>query len=139
MVEYLTIFNWNVRGLNAPARREVVHAMIQVVHPNLVCLQETKLASVDDQLKLDILGHSLDGYHFLPALGTRGGILVGWNKSYIEVVNPMHRDFSLSLEINLGWNSSTFSLTTIYGSTDLAAKTRFLEELVSLKPQPAAP
>jgi exonuclease III len=122
MDEYLTIFNWNVRGLNAPARREAVRAMIQAAHSNLVCLQEIKLASVDDQIALDILGLSLDGYHFLPASGTRGGILMGWNMSSIQAINPMHRDFSLSMEIRLGCISSTFNLTTVYGPTDDTTK-----------------
>jgi endonuclease/exonuclease/phosphatase family metal-dependent hydrolase len=34
---------------------------------------------------------------------------------------------------------SVFILTTIYGPTEDAAKTLFLEELVSLRPQPIAP
>jgi exonuclease III len=139
MGEYLTIFNWNVRGLNAPARSEAVRTMIQAACPNLVCLEETKLASVDDHIALDILGYSLDGYHFLPASGTRGGILVGWNTSCIEAVNPVHRDFSLLMEIRLGWISSTFNLIIVYAPTDAAAKSLFLEELVSLKPHPAVP
>jgi hypothetical protein len=67
--------------------------MIQAARPNLVCLEDTKLAVVNSQFALDILGHSLDGYHFLPASKTRGGILVGWNKNCIEVVNPETNPF----------------------------------------------
>jgi hypothetical protein len=32
------IFNWNVRGLNAAARRQVVRDMVTDNHANLVCL-----------------------------------------------------------------------------------------------------
>jgi hypothetical protein len=53
--------------------------MLQSHKPKMVCLQETKLASVHCQTALEILGQALDGYHYLPAGGTRGGILLGWN------------------------------------------------------------
>jgi exonuclease III len=46
MSELLTIFNWNVRDLNSPARREAVHDMVQSTQPKLVCLQETKLTQI---------------------------------------------------------------------------------------------
>jgi hypothetical protein len=43
MAECFSILSWNVRGLNSPARREVVRDMVLMHRPNLVCLQETKL------------------------------------------------------------------------------------------------
>jgi exonuclease III len=50
MIEQLSIFTWNVRGLNAPARREAVHNMIQSTNPKLVCIQETKLQVINLQI-----------------------------------------------------------------------------------------
>jgi hypothetical protein len=50
MAELLTIFNWNVCGLNSPARRDVVRDMVQSAQPKLVCLQETKLVQISSQV-----------------------------------------------------------------------------------------
>jgi exonuclease III len=44
MSDLLSVFNWNVRGLNSLERRETVRDMVQSVKPVVVCLQETKLA-----------------------------------------------------------------------------------------------
>jgi hypothetical protein len=77
MAEQLKILNWNVRGLNSPVRREVVRQMVQAYNPILVCLQETKLVVINQQIVSDTLGQRFDGFHVLPAVGTRGGILFG--------------------------------------------------------------
>jgi exonuclease III len=56
MIEKLSIFYWNARGLNPPARREAFRDMIQSVNPKLVCLQETKLSQITPQLAIETLG-----------------------------------------------------------------------------------
>jgi exonuclease III len=99
MSELLSVFNWNVRRLNMPARREAFHEMVQSVRPMLVCLQETKLSLINQQLASEILGHNLDGYCYLPVNGTKGGILVGWQTDHVEATNCVLKDFSLSVEI----------------------------------------
>jgi hypothetical protein len=49
MSEQLKIISWNVQGLNSPARREAVKAMVQSINPMLICLQETKIACFSSQ------------------------------------------------------------------------------------------
>jgi hypothetical protein len=39
---------WNVRGLNGGARRDVVADYVSREKVSLLCLQETKLAAIDD-------------------------------------------------------------------------------------------
>jgi hypothetical protein len=34
---------WNVRGLNARARRDIMRELVVAERPSIVCLQETKL------------------------------------------------------------------------------------------------
>jgi exonuclease III len=41
------ILSWNVRGLNSAAKQEDVKQNISLFNPDLLCLQETKLASID--------------------------------------------------------------------------------------------
>lgn len=54
---------------------------------NLVCLQETKLDVIDQFLLMQCIGPSLDGYAYLPACDTRGGILLAWDITVMEVDN----------------------------------------------------
>lgn len=42
------ILNWNVRGLNAAARRDCVREFVEQLKATIICLQETKLSHVDD-------------------------------------------------------------------------------------------
>ena len=37
---------WNVRGLNAPARRHAVYQVVLAASPSVVCLEETKLEHI---------------------------------------------------------------------------------------------
>jgi hypothetical protein len=97
MSEQLSVFRWNVRGLNAPAGQEAVRNMVHPVNPKLVCLQETKLSHITSQLVTEVLGPRFNEFGALPADGTRGGMLLGWNSDYIEATNLQIGRFSLSM------------------------------------------
>jgi hypothetical protein len=101
MSDMLSVFYWNVRGLNAPMHREIVQDMIQSLKPKLVCLQEMKLASISPQIATEFLGASFDGFQFLLATGTRGEIVVGWCSDFIEASSPVFREFSMSMDIGV--------------------------------------
>jgi hypothetical protein len=47
---HCTVLNWNVRGLNNPAHRQVVKDLVADNACSVICIQETKLSSVDDAL-----------------------------------------------------------------------------------------
>jgi hypothetical protein len=44
---HFKFLSWNVRGLNNIAKQEDVKQIINLFKPGLLCLQETKLASVN--------------------------------------------------------------------------------------------
>lgn len=79
---------WNVRGLNCSAKCTAIHSVITSDLPSIVCHQETKLDYISLQLMTETLGPSFDGFYFLPAEGTRGGILLAWRSSVIYVSSP---------------------------------------------------
>ena len=72
------ILIWNVCGLNARARRTAVRSLVVTANASIVCLQETKMALVCLSTVLEALGSEFDDYFYLPADGTRGGILLAW-------------------------------------------------------------
>lgn len=70
------ILVWNVRGLNNPSRCTAVRAMVDESNASVVCLSESKLALVDQFTISRILGPRYDAFVYLPAINTRGGIIV---------------------------------------------------------------
>jgi exonuclease III len=72
-----SFLSWNVRGLNNPAKQEDIKQVIQLHKPSVVNLQETKLAEISVPLIARCLGSAYaDNFSYLPADGTRGGILL---------------------------------------------------------------
>jgi exonuclease III len=139
MAESINILNWNVRGLNSPAKRQAVREMVCLNKPKLVCLQETKLQQITKQIVVETLGPGLDGFSYLPANGSRGGILCGRRSDCVATAMITIRQFSISMDVQLKWYNSSFLLTTVYGPVDDADRPSFLSELSSIKPMGATP
>jgi hypothetical protein len=74
-----SLFNWNGRGLNDRARRIGLRALLDQTACTIACIQETRLQLVPDSMLADIAGPRLDGHAVLPAIGTRGGVLMLWS------------------------------------------------------------
>jgi exonuclease III len=134
MIEQLSIFNWNIRGLNSPARREAIRDLIQSATPKLVCLQERKLALITPQTATEVLGHQFNDFKYLPAMGTRGGITLGWHTDFIEASSLVLWRFSLSITIRPTWMATPFRLTVVYSPSEDAEKSEFLDKLLSITP-----
>jgi endonuclease/exonuclease/phosphatase family metal-dependent hydrolase len=130
MSEKLSVFTWNVRGLNAPACREAVRSMIQSVNQKLVCLQETKLSHISPQLATETLGSRFNEFRFQPANGTRGGIMLEWNSEYIQATDLRIERFTLSMIIRPTWEVSPFLLTVVYGPSEDSEKADCLDLLL---------
>lgn len=81
----LKMLVWNVRGLNNPARRSAIAQVVMAASPCLVCLQETKLETVMAEIVKHCLGNKFEHFFYLPAIGTRGGILLAWDASAVAL------------------------------------------------------
>lgn len=107
-------------GLNTPARRNVVHELVQSTRSTIVCLQlqETKLAAIDRRIVTETLGTKFaNSFCYLPAVGVRGGIL--------QAVLDDHFDLK---KMGTAW-----FITGVYGSQE-DDMINFLQELRSLLP-----
>ena len=87
MLEHIcNILNWNVRGLNNPARRKVVRDLVSETRATIVTLQETKLEMVDAWMVTETVGQRfVNNFVALPAAGTRGGILLAVDEDHYRV------------------------------------------------------
>jgi hypothetical protein len=57
-----------------------VREFVASLRVSVICLQETRLDVV-----MQCLGPLFDGYVYLPAVETRGGILLAWKKSVVDI------------------------------------------------------
>jgi exonuclease III len=89
---HCVLLNWNVRGINNPARKQVVKDLVVSHWCKIVCLQETKLHTIDDMTVAATLGHNfIDNYAFLPSQGTRGGLLLACSGDHYWLSQVMNR------------------------------------------------
>ena len=128
VVQLLKVLVWNVRGLNSPARRHSIFQVVASADPSIVCFQETKMYVMDQYNVMQCLGPSFDGFAYLPATETRGGILVGWDTSVLAMDNFTFDQFALTGLVHNkdGWDRW---LTVVYGPQGDELKTQFLVEL----------
>ncbi|XP_073360756.1 uncharacterized protein [Aegilops tauschii subsp. strangulata] len=112
----LSLLSWNVQGLGDPDKCTRVRDAIASINPYIVCIQETKLSSLDAFKLATFLPGLLSAYVVKDAEGSRGGIVTAWNPRAFDLVSS---SFSL------------FTLTTVLSST--------VSDLVLLSPMSMPP
>lgn len=70
--------------------------MVFTARSNIVCLQETKLSSLDTRLAMEFLGQV-----HLPAKGTRGGLQLAWDSETILISDLESHRFSISASVRV--------------------------------------
>ena len=86
---------WNVKGLNDSRKRLVVKNFLWEWKCDVVCLQETKIASMNRQLIHSLWSCPYVDWAVLEADRTAGGILLMWDKRVLEKVEVMVGTFSV--------------------------------------------
>jgi hypothetical protein len=77
------IFSANVRDLNSNARRDDVRNLINSSSCTVACLQESRLNFIDSAIVSQTLAPAYtNSFCFLPAIQTRGGILLAYNDKF---------------------------------------------------------
>jgi hypothetical protein len=84
---------WNIRGLNKPGRIKCLKEFILDNHLDFVGIQESKKESFPSDF-LDSVNKNMV-WNFVPASGTKEGILVGVKSHVIEVISWQKHVFFL--------------------------------------------
>uniref|UniRef100_A0A453L078 Endonuclease/exonuclease/phosphatase domain-containing protein n=1 Tax=Aegilops tauschii subsp. strangulata TaxID=200361 RepID=A0A453L078_AEGTS len=109
-----------------------------MVRPAIVCLQETKV----EHLTVDIVRHcpgiNLENYFYLPATGTRGGILLAWDETIVGLSNP-HPTMNTITALVKPKNGGHWWFTCVYGPQTDMDKVAFMQELVDVRELHAGP
>jgi exonuclease III len=133
MLENLKIVIWNVRGLNSKPRRIAIRALLATTNASIVCFQETKIDLFYSGLILETLGADFDDFTYLPADGTRGGILLAWQSKTVSITDPIFTANTLSAKVTTS-GTMPWWITIVYGPQENADKIEFLQELRDLRP-----
>jgi exonuclease III len=94
----------------------------------IVCLQETKKASISHFMLLSLLGNDFDDSLVLPAAGSCGGILLAWKSSVCRVAQTRIDDFSVIAQFQQEGRSAWW-FTGVYGPHSDDLKLQFFQEL----------
>jgi exonuclease III len=95
---------------------------------SIVCFQETKMELIYSSTVLETLGSEFDDYVYLPAIGTRGGILLAWKSRAVSITDPMFTTNSITAKVSTAAGTPWW-LSVVYGPQDDADKIAFLQEL----------
>ena len=129
------ILNWNIRGLNNPAKRRATLIFVAQIGCNIVCLQEVKLAAITPAIVTEILGARFrENFIFKPAVGTRGGILIACSTDF-EITHEPLADGPNSIigTVRDRTNNDAWTLSAVYRPQEVSDKISFIEEIKNIK------
>jgi exonuclease III len=98
----------------------------------IVCFQETKINLFYSGLVLETLGPNFDDYVYLPADGTRGGILLAWHSRTVTITDPIFITNAPSAKVSTA-GAVPWWIYVVYGPQEDADKIAFLQELCDLR------
>jgi hypothetical protein len=119
---------WNIKGLNQPGRNLSLAHLIKDNQLDFVGIQEKKEVFHPSFLK-NLSCPVNFTWHFLPARGTAGGILVGFRDETLTVCNvSILKSMVMDKSKKFCWK-----LVVVYGSPYEDGKVEFIDELHLVK------
>jgi exonuclease III len=121
------ILNWNLRGINSEKKWLALASKISESNFDIVCLQETKRESFDEQYLRNFCPKKLNKFEFVPSVGASRGIIIIWNGSLFNGEVDFQNEFSLSIKFTSNLSDDSWILTNIYGPYIAERKAIFLD------------
>ena len=123
----MKVISYNARGLGGAEKRVEVRRLVQEKNPNVLCIQESKLGFVDDNVIKAIWGDTLFGYSFQSSVGASGGMITAWNNSMLDVWSSTSFDHVLVITGRV--ILIIIVIINVYGPCDSSAKRILWEQL----------
>lgn len=128
----LKILSWNVRGLNDIRKRSIVKNLLREWKCDVICLQETKLSSLDRQMVGSLWSCPYVDWVALDAVQTAGGVLLMWDSRVLERLEFLVGSFSVSVRWQGLGDSFIWACSGVYGLVDNNARGLMWDELVGV-------
>jgi exonuclease III len=127
------VVSWNVRGLGDSDKCNLVRNVFSDAKPSVICIQETKLATIDlFKAKSFLPTNFATSFVLAPAEGTRGGLLTAWDASFFSLDSHFLKPHTLTTALTCNATSLDFTITNTYGPSDHAGSLPFLQNLQDL-------
>lgn len=125
----MNIISCNVRDLGRPSKLFLVKDFLNLYFTEVCCLQESKLDDVSPSTWREIKGSRSDQFLFLPASGSAGSIIVGWNSLILTGKLERVGAFSLIVEFCNKRDNFIWRCTSVYGPNTRALKNSIWDKL----------
>jgi exonuclease III len=127
----MKILNCNVRGLGLPEKRRMLRDFINSNNIDILCLQETKKDSYTSQF-LNSISRNFDTWNLIPAIGSAGGLLFGFNSALFNSISWHIGSYSITVFVENKFDKMKWACTSVYGPVDHSKKNNFWNELTNL-------
>ncbi|KAM0922736.1 hypothetical protein ACQ4PT_005968 [Festuca glaucescens] len=123
-------FIWNIQGFGQDGRRRQLKEYMRQVNADIVGIQETTKQSF---LLAELQGLSQHkfAWHWLPASGHSGGILLGVKEDTFEVEDMEQGEFYVSMRLIHRQSNLQWEIVIVYGLADHSRTPAFLAELAA--------
>ena len=114
----MKIISWNVRGLGGFEKRREVCNLVREKKPLILCIQETKLVSIDVQLSQSLWGGVDVYFTFKPSIGESGVLLSLWDSKEVEVWSSWSFEHVLVITGSFVKTGERFVVFNLYAPCD---------------------
>ncbi|XP_073363036.1 uncharacterized protein [Aegilops tauschii subsp. strangulata] len=96
------------------------------------------MENITVELVRQCLGNKFESFYYLPARGTRGGILLAWDATVVQLLNP-HTTTNTLTAVVKPVDGPEWWITGVYGPQGDREKIEFLQEIVEVRELLAGP
>ena len=129
----MNILSFNSRGLGGAVKKSAIRKMSLSNNLDVLCIQETKMESIDRKLCQYLWADCNVYSEFAPAINSAGGLLCLWNNDSFLVDRKVVGCGFILLEGKWIKDSIRVSILNIYAPCDLQRKRQQWEEILHLK------
>ena len=123
---------WNIRGINATDKGDVVRQKIEESVCSVVCLQETKWTTFDSAYVRNFAPCHFDKFEFFPSVGLSSGLLVLWNSSIFSGDVVETKPYAIMIDFIANHDQSKWCLSSIYGPCHQPLRSEFVNWMRAL-------
>ncbi|RVX14593.1 hypothetical protein CK203_012099 [Vitis vinifera] len=129
----MKILSWNVRGANDSSKRKVIKTFIRNQRVDVICIQETKIQAMSDNIARSIGSGRFLEWKAVNAEEASGEILIYWDKRSLEILDWEEGQFTLSCRFRNVENGAIWIFTGVYGLFSKVEREALWDELGAIR------
>ena len=129
----IRIISWNVRGSNEKEKRKVIKAFLRPQRADVICLEETKIQEMTQNLARSLGVGRFLGWGAINARGASRGIVVLRDTRVVHLIGMEEGQFIVSCLFKNCENGSQWTFIGVYGPCSKREREGLWEELGSIQ------